>query len=182
MSDNTLDFDVVIPNKNEEDFIDQALALGYKEIVFLTKDINYIKPLTTKISVKTAYLIKESLEISRARKKYDYIFAMAERKYFELNIDFIVGAESSDRKDSFHYKATSLNQVHAELAKKNNITLVFNFNKLVSDPVSTKGKMLQNALLIKKYKLKHSIFSLAVDPCMMRSREVLNALGNILGL
>jgi hypothetical protein len=176
------DFDVVIPNDNEEELIAQALLLGYKEIVFLTNNINYIKPLTDKLCLKTAYMLNDTSDISRLKKRFDYTFANAERKYFESKVDFIVGVESSDRKDSFHYKATSLNQVHAELAKKNEITLVFNFGRLVDDPLSTKGKMSQNALLIKKYKLKHAAFSLATKPSMMRSHNVLRSLEKLLGL
>jgi hypothetical protein len=162
-------FDVVIPNKNEDEFIEQARALGYKSIVFLTTDMNYIKPTTSKFIIKTAYLVKDISEISRARKRFDYLFARAERKFFEMKV-------------SFHYRATNLNQVHAELTKKNNITLVFDFNVLISDPITAKGKMLQNTLLIKKYKLKHSTFSLATTPSMMRSSNVLRSLEMILGL
>jgi hypothetical protein len=178
----SINFDVVIPNNNEESFIARALDLGYKEIVFLTSDIHYVRPLTNKLIIRTAYLLKDVSEFSRTRKKFDYIFAKAERKYFELKVDFIIDVESSERKDSFHYRATSLNQVHAELAKKNEITLVFNFSKLASDPLSTKGKMSQNALLIKKYKLKHTAFSLATTPSMMRSLTTLHSLEILLGL
>jgi hypothetical protein len=182
-----IEFDVVIPSNNEEEFVAQALILGYKELVFLTDNINYIKTASLtyqkdKILIKTAYLLKDVSEFTRARKRFDYIFAKAERKYFELNVDFIINSELSDRKDSFHYKATSLNQVHAELAKKNNIALVFNFNKLISNPAATKGKMSQNALLIRKYGLDYATFSLATTPSMMRSLAVLHSLENVLGL
>jgi RNase P/RNase MRP subunit p30 len=177
-----VDFDVVIPDKNEEEFIEQAKVLGYKEIVFLTDNMNYIKPSTDKLLIRTAYLIKDVSEISRARKKFDYLFANAERKYFELKVDFILDLESINHRDSFHYKITNLNQVHAELAKKNNLTMVFDFNGLISNPVLAKGKMFQNALLIKKYKLKYSTFSLATEPHMMRSSNILRSLEIILGL
>jgi len=179
-----VNFDVVIPDKNEKEFIDQAKALGYDEIVFLTSNMNYIKPSADNINiiVKTAYLLKDVSELPRARKKFDYVFSSAERKYFELKIDFILDMESTACKDSFHYKVTNLNQVHAELAKKNNITLVFDFNELLSNPVVAKGKMFQNALLIKKYKLKYTTFSLATKPYMMRSNNILHSLELILGL
>lgn len=176
------EFDVVIPNKNEAEFIVQAKLLGYKEIVFLTDSINYVKPSTDKLIVKTAYLVNTISEISRARKKFDYLFAHAERKFFESKIDYLINVESITHKDSFHYRITNLNQVHAELAKNNNITLVFDFNTLIFNPVVVKGKMLQNALLIKKYKLKYATFSLASEPNMMRSSSVLRSLEVILGL
>jgi hypothetical protein len=96
-------FDVVIPNKNEDEFIEQARALGYKSIVFLTTDMNYIKPTTSKFIIKTAYLVKDISEISRARKRFDYLFARAERKFFEMKVDYILNVESITRKDSFQY-------------------------------------------------------------------------------
>jgi hypothetical protein len=180
------DFDVVIPNKNEDAFIDQALALGYREIVFLTQNISYSCKQSDRIRIKTAYLVDDVSDVSRARKKFDYIFAPAERKYFEWKsdpgIDFIVGAESSDRRDSFHYKATGLNQVHAELVKSNGLTVVFAFSKLSSNPFLVKGRMLQNARLVNKYKLKYSVFTLAADPNMMRSRNILDSLAKTLGM
>jgi RNase P/RNase MRP subunit p30 len=177
-----VNFDVVIPDKNEEEFIEQAKALGYKEIVFLTNNVNYVKPKDSSIIIKTAYIIKDSSEIDRVRRKFDYLFAKAERKYFESKIDFIIDVELSCRKDSFHYKSTGLNQVHADLAKKNNMTVVFDFGALILNPVVTKGKMVQNALLVKKYKLKYAVFSLATQPNMMRSINILHSLETVLGL
>ena len=144
------------------------------------------KRTNTKINTIIFYtnekLLKYDMKLPHARKKFDYVFAKAERKFFELKVDFIIDVELSDRKDSFHYKTTGLNQVHAELAKKNNITLVFNFSNLIANPFVTKGKMVQNAALIKKYKLHYAIFSLATRPSMMRSITVLNSLETVLGL
>jgi hypothetical protein len=178
----TVDFDVVIPNNNEEEFIDRALALGYKKIVFLTTNANYIKPVSNKIILQTAYLLRDVSEISPARRKFDYILAKADRKYFESKVDFIIDAELSDRKDSFHYRATSLNQVHADLAKENDIQIVLSFNNLFLDLNGVMGKMFQNAILIKKYKLTHLTLSMATRPELMRSRAILEALDSVLGL
>jgi hypothetical protein len=177
-----IDFDVVMPNKNETEFIDQALSLGYKKIVFLVRDLNYVPISDSQIKVLTAYLLKDVSEIGRARKRFNFIFAVAERKFFESDVDFIIDSELSDRRDSFHYKATSLNHVHADLAKKNNIAIVFGFSNLIYNTLLVKGKMNQNAMLVRKYKLKHATFSLAARPTEIRSREVLDSLGKVLGL
>jgi hypothetical protein len=176
------DFDVVIPNSNEDGFIATAISLGYKEIVFLSDNINYKKISSNTIIVKTAYLLKNANELQKARTRFDYIFANAERKYFELKADYIIGAELSDRKDSFHYRNTSLNQVHAELAKDNDIAIVFGFSSLIHTPALVLGRMKQNAVLVKKYKLRHAAFSLARRPDEMRSRNILDALLSILHL
>jgi len=177
-----LSFDVVISNNNEEEFIERALALGYKEIVFLSMNINYIKPSPELISVKTAYLLKDVSEISQARKRFDYIFAKSDRKYFESKVDFILDTELSDRKDTFHYKSTGLNQVHAGLAKENEIKIVLSFSNLFLDTCNVIGKLFQNAVLIKKYKLKYLTLSMATRPELMRSRTILSALESVLGL
>jgi len=175
-------FDLVIPNGNEEEFIERALALGYNEIIFLSMNINYVKPISENIIVKTAYLLKDVSEISQARKKFDYICAKSDRKYFESKIDFILDAELSDRRDSFHYKSTSLNQVHAGLAKENEIQIVLSFSNLFLDTCNVMGKLFQNAILIKKYRLTHLTLSVATRPELMRSRTILTALESVLRL
>ncbi len=175
-------FDVVIPDKNEKEFIEVALTLGHKEIVFLTSDPKYVKPQDNRLIVKTGYLVRDISDIQRFRQRFDYLFARAERRFFEQKVDFIIDAELSDMKDSFHYKSTSLNQVHAVLAKKNGINIVLGFNNLLNSPMKTYGWMCQNSVLINKYGLDRSAFSMAVTPSAMRSREILDALLKVLSL
>jgi len=175
-------FDVVVPNNNEQDFIDTAIALGHTGIVFLTTNSRYIAPKSDLILIKTAYLLKDPSEIIPARKVFDYLFAPAERKFFESDVDYILDSEVSDRKDSFHYRATSLNHVHAKLAKDNEIRVVFSFRNLLSTPLIAFGRMLQNARLARKYRLTSCVFSMARRPCEMRSNNVLNALEAVLGM
>ncbi|MGV8150470.1 MAG: hypothetical protein ACP5NV_01955 [Candidatus Woesearchaeota archaeon] len=175
-------FDVVIPNKNEEDFIDVALSLGYGEIVFLSNDLKY-KYSSKRINVKTAFLLSTTNQIGHAKKSFDYVFASADRKFFELRVHYIINAENSDRKDSFHYKRTALNQVHAKLSKDNNISIVFSFSNLFDkNRIITLGRMFQNAKLVNKYSVKSDSFSLATSPINMKSRTILDALNRVLGM
>lgn len=179
------DFDVVMPRNNEKEFIDTAIALGYKEIVFLVNDINYECIKTRDINIRTAYLLKNSSELRHARKKFDLVFANADRRFFEQKPDYIINCELSQKRDSFHYRNTSLNQVHAKLARGNNINIVFSFSLLLNNGWAMKqvmlGRMLQNAQIVRKYKLKNSVFSMAVAPKEMRSRVILDALAKVLG-
>ena len=85
-------------------------------------------------------------------------------------------------RDSFHYRPTSLNQVHAELAKKNRIGIVFSFSNLSYAPREVFGRMRQNAALVNKYGTGFASFSLAKRPEMMRSRTILDALSSVLSL
>lgn len=175
-------FDVVMPNKNEEDFIAMALSLGYKEIVFLSKDIKY-RYSSNKINVKRAFLASTTNQISIARKNFDYVFAPAERQFFESKAGYILNAELFDRKDSFHYKRTALNQVHAKLCKQNGALLVFSFDNLLNGRrVQSLGRMFQNAVIARKYKLDVVSFSMARDPMHMKSNTMLDALLRVLGL
>jgi hypothetical protein len=174
------DFDVVMPKQNEEAFIDMALKLGYKKICFLTDQRTY-SYMSQKIAVLRAYLAKDPSEIAKARKNFDFVFANADRKFFESNVDCIINAELSDRKDSFHYRNTLLNQVHAKLAKENKITILFNFNLFLgTDKPKMLGRMMQNADIVRKYHLQHAAYSLAKTPYEMRSRGILDSLMRIL--
>ena len=171
-----------MPNKNEEEFIEMALSLGYKEVVFLSSDIKY-KYSSDKIKIKRAFLVSNTNQVSHAKKTFDYVFAPADRKFFELKVHYIINCELFDRKDSFHYKRTALNQVHAKLARDNNISIVFSFNNLLDKyRIIALGRMFQNAKLIRKYKIKNDSFSLATAPIHMKSRTTLDALGRVLSI
>lgn len=174
-------FDVVMPNGNEEDFIDTALSLGYSQICFLVEDSRYVYT-SKRITIKKALLVKSVNQISKSKKNFDFVFANAERKFFESKVDYIINAELFDRKDSFHYKRTALNQVHAKLAKANNLSVVFSFNNILTNRrIQTLGRMFQNMVLVKKYRLQSDAFSLSKDPMNMKSRNILDALLRVLG-
>lgn len=175
-------FDVVMPDGNEEEFIDMAVYLGYKEVVFLSRNIKY-KYSSDRMKVKTAFLVSTTNHISVARKNFDYVFAPAERQFFESKIDYFINAEIFDRKDSFHYKRTALNQVHAKLCREKDSCIVFSFSTLLEEnKIQTLGRMFQNAVIVRKYKLNADAFSLARNPIDMKSRTTLDALLRVLGI
>jgi hypothetical protein len=179
-------FDVVIPEGNEEEFIDMALLLGYSEIVFLSSNPRYTYA-SDRITIKRAYLLKNTSEISKVKKYFDYLFAFSERKFFEQKIDFIIGAEHNDSRDSFHFRKTSLNQVHAKLCKENNIAIAFGFDSLIRTKYFSQlqivlGLIIQNAVLIKKYKIDYNAFSMTKDPLLMKPVTILDALLRVIKL
>jgi hypothetical protein len=180
-----MDFDAVFPDNNEEKFIDAALRFGYKKILLVSRDLKYTYK-SSRIQVMNGYLLKSQNELSKARKYFDYVFAPADRIFFEMKADFIVGSEASEKKDSLHFRSTELNQVHAKLAKENGICIVFDFSLLLQPRMWQRqkclGKMMQIAVLAKKYGLKHCVFSLASDPNQMRSQTIYSALLRVLGL
>lgn len=179
-------FDVVIPNNNEESLIDEALLLGYGELVLLSDRLDYDYK-SSRIKIKKAYMLKQVNEIPKARRNFDYLFAPAERVFFESKVDFIINAEHDPGRDSFHFRRTSLNQVHAKLCKDNGISIVFGFNTLLACRSLSQlhlvlGRMMQNATLVKKHKISNECLSMATNPIMMRSRNILDAFSRVLGL
>lgn len=174
-------FDVLIPKNNEQELLEKAIKLKYKEIILLTDKIDYkLSAPTNNIKIKTAFFLKNPADFHKARKKFDFIFSYPERKFFEMKIDYVLGLETSDKKDSFHYKQSPLNQVTAKLCYENNIKLAFDFS-LVNDKIAL-GRMIQNSVLIRKYKLDFDCFSFASSPSEMHSKNEMKSLFGVLGL
>lgn len=173
------DFDIVIPKNNEEKFIDVAVSLGYKEIVFLSDNIQY-KYHSERIKVIRAFFAKDVNSIKFARKNFDYVVADSERIFFESKVDFIINSELMQKPDSFHYRRTGLNQVNAKLCKENDICLVFSFSNILDKNFQNLGRMYQDMCLAKKYKLKVNAFSLSKEPISMKPRIILESFLRVL--
>jgi len=179
--------DVVLPNGNESELIQMAIRIGFTDIIFLTTRSDYVyKSIHSRIRVHTAYLIKNMDEISRMRKRFDYIFARAERQFFESDVDFVVGLEAPTGNDSFHYRNTAFNQVHARLCKEHNIKIALDIGMLKNvsfvETLCAFGRMMQDATLIKKQRLSSSCYSFATKPYEMMPPESLIGVAAVLGL
>ncbi len=182
-----MNFDVLIPKNNEKELIEEAIRLKYKEIVMLTDKKEYklddsVKTTVTKskIIIKTAFFLRNPAEFSRVRNKFDYIFAYPERKFFEMNIDYVFNLEMLPEKDSFHFRRTPLNQVTAKLCSEHSIKIAFEYS-LVENKVAL-GRMMQNSVLIRKYKLDFDVFSFASSVNEMHSKNKMKSLLNVLGM
>ena len=153
--------DMVCPSGNEEALQKRAKELGFEGVILLYQQKNTIKARATK-PLTVGY---------------------AERNFFEKKHDYIINSEDSPKRDNFHYKNTSLNHVHAELCRKNKITLAFGFSKLLTTSFERQkilGRMIHNVRIARKYDVKTVVFSLAHHPSEMRSPETLEALSRFL--
>ncbi|MBU1201939.1 MAG: hypothetical protein KKA51_05530 [Nanoarchaeota archaeon] len=176
--------DVAIPNNNEEAFISFAKKIGTKELIFLyekeeKKNFEKIKKLNTKeFLVFTAITRQQS-------KKYDYNFSTGSRNDFEnKSTDYVYEIEKDTKKDNYHYRQSGLNQVLCALAKEKDITIAFSFNLLLTskNKETVLGKMMQNARLCNKYKVKTIVASFARKPNELRNEKDLSSFGAVLGL
>lgn len=99
-------------------------------------------------------------------------------------LDFIYGLEVISQKDTFHQRASGLNQVYCKLAVRNKIAVAFNLRDIfyAKDKYVVLGRVMQNIRLCRKYKVKMMIISLAEDEYGMRNPMDLISLGISLGM
>lgn len=174
--------DVVFPDGNEESFIHMAERLGYSEIIFLYKRAVPMRQFNSRVKVRRAFFVDNLKDVERAARDFELIFAPALREFFEnKRSGFLVNAEELDMKDSFHQRRSGLDDVMCKLAAKKEKVLVFNTNQFsFSDLVL--GRMLQNARLCRKYKLKTLVVSFASAPLEMRAPKDLDGFARLIKL
>lgn len=170
--------DVCISNGNEREFIEIAERLETKSLLFIyeknipsQKEIEELKK-STKINLKFGSKDKKI-------KGTQILFAKGERKNVEdKNIRFLYGFEALERKDSFHYKRSGVNQVIAKILKEKEKIFVIDFERILEskDIALQIGRIKQNLILAKKYGFKVMICSFATKPMNLRSELQLSSL------
>ncbi len=190
--------DVAIPKNNETEFIEIASRLGFKKIYFLydfdiytqqkvEKKLNIIN--SRDISVETGFIVSQK-NINKASKQSKLLIAKSsdnDRLLIEgKKIRLIYGFEEANRKDYLHQRASGLNHVLCELARKNNIAVGFSYSPLFNKNPETAslimGRMMQNITLCQKYKVKTAIGSFSQNPFEMRAHHDIASLFAMLGM
>ncbi len=100
------------------------------------------------------------------------------------NIDILLGLESCNSRDFIHYRNSGLNQVLCKLAKKNNVAIGFSFNDILNNEKKeiVLGRMMQNVMLCRKYKLKIVIGSFASKDIEIKNKSELMSFGKVIGM
>lgn len=93
-------------------------------------------------------------------------------------VNMLIDAEPEEN-DFMHSRNSGLNQVLVKLAKQNNISIGFSFNKLLNEDkrVDLFGKIIQNVMLCNKYKVKMYIVNFVKDNLDERNKNDLKDLG-----
>ena len=96
--------------------------------------------------------------------------------------NLIFSFEENQRKDFIHQRASGLNHILCNLARKNNITIGFSFTSILNakDRHQILGRIMQNLRICKQYKVKTIIASFATNPYEMRSMHDLASLFKLL--
>jgi len=189
--------DIVLPNKNEKDFIKIAETLGYKSLVLAYKDKANIPDIselqkTTKIKLSSAIYndLTKAKQKSKKGAKPDLTITnpgINIRKVIEgKQANILVEIETISNKDSMHHRNSGLNQVLCKLLKEKDIAIAISHNLLTNTTgmlrAQVLGRIMLNIKLQRKYKFKIIIASFAETPMKMSSPHDLISLGIMLGM
>jgi hypothetical protein len=172
--------DIVFPENNEAEFIAMANRLGYDALVFIyfgKKDLP-----KTEMKLLKGIVVDEK---TSGRPNMDVVLArMPSRQLIErLKPDIIYELEQDARKDYMHQRNSGLDHINAAICNKRGISVGFSFASLfLEHRPRTIGRMKQNMMLCRKYKLHMTIGSFARSPYMMRSPQDLASLFITLGM
>lgn len=185
-------FDIVFPDKNEHEFFALARTLGYAGLVCVYPSPaaaqHALKP-PAGLRVRTAVLTDPRKARQFRQQGIMTIVRCSESDRAVLEqgaADVLFGAESTQPKDYAHQRGSGLNHVMAELAAKNKVAIGFSLASILAVTGSQRaqllGRMMQNIMLCRKYKVPMVIGSFATDPWKMRSPHDLQSFFVLLGM
>lgn len=177
--------DIVIPNKNEKEFLAMAERLGYTRLIFLypsQKDIPSLSSQT--MNIQFGILTQKG-----GKGTYVTLVKSAENDQHILEHtppNIMYGFETQEQRDFLHQRASGLNQVLCTLAHKNNVIITFSFNDVLKTfkhrRAQILGRIMQNIHLCRKYDVITAIASFATNPYEMRSPRDLQSFYQELGM
>ena len=180
--------DVVVPNNNEEKFMELAKKLHFDSVIFLYKISNKEEIIGIKNKLKNNAkfgLLLNSKNIKDYKKDIRIIKAEENiRPIIEHNKDIIIyDLELTGKRDFIHHRNSGLNHVLATIAHTHNIKVAFNLNSLLNmENKNIFARISQNIRLCRKYKIPMVIGSFAATPYEMRNYYDLVSLFKILGM
>jgi ribonuclease P/MRP protein subunit RPP1 len=192
--------DIVMPQGNEEEFIQMCRKLGYNK-VYLVYDSEKTDGLKDKIKDIKARYSKGNLkayagvkcpekDIKKFSSFSDIVLCKSgenDRAVLErFRPDVLYDLEYQKRSDFLHNKNSGMNHVMAKIAAKNGVAIGVNLSKLFDSPSHIRTKAIprikQNIELCRKSKARFVAFSLASSPYLMRAPGDVVAYLKILGM
>lgn len=174
-------FDIVFPKKNEKEFIKQAIKLGYNGLVFIYSDKTQIpnKEKLEQPNFKIFYGISLFKPNPSQKKRFDLIISgvpkdkEARAQTENKNLDILFNLENNQREDFIHQRNSGLNHIFCKLAKEKNTHIGISLSNLLNKkPIflsKTLGRIRQNLMLCRKYKIKTVFASFTDSPSELRS-------------
>jgi len=168
-------FDIVIPNNNESGFIEMAEKLGYSGLCF-------VYPKHKKIELKSKLKLISGVVCTTKMEHADFVILKSNnRSFLKKKPDALFGVEG--KRDSMHKRDSGLDAaICKEMAQKETAYMISLSEILNSeDREGLLGRIMQNLVLCKKYKVKVMIASMAKTPLEMRNPKDLMSLARVLG-
>ena len=162
-------WDLVRPKRNEQDFIQEAERLNFKELVFLyeqPKGVPTSFP-RSKVKIRTALLCSNPGRAASLAKKADFICAKLSRGFSETRyVHLLFHAEQCEKPDNVHFRRSEMNQVLAKILTEKSKMYLFDWSTVVQskEPWVILGRMMQNARLCNKYGVSCAVITRARTP------------------
>lgn len=187
--------EIILPKNNEAEFLEIAAKLGIKRLYFLYDFDDYNEDNVQKklsimkdVTIEIGFLVNQK-NINKAAKHSELLVAKSsdnDRHFIESKkIKLIYGFEENPKKDYLHQRASGLNHITCEIARKNNVAVGFSyssfFNKNNQIASLLMGRMMQNIALCKKYKVETLIGSFSEKPFDLRADHDIKSLFKMLG-
>ena len=192
--------DIVFPNRNEKRFLEIAKKLGYDGICFVyefkeKQDFSESEKKKKQLQKRTDLdiyigLLAKAKQVSKSKRVADLVLVKSSKdnRYIleKTNADILFGLELNPKPDSMHYRNSGLNQVLCKLANKNRIIVGIPFSMILRSKDTSKslfiGRISQNIVFCRKYKVDMIIASFAQKPFQMRSARDLASFCVLLGM
>lgn len=181
--------DVVVPAGNEERLLRMAENLGFTSLCFV-----YGKPDKVKSNKVKEMAEKTKLKIHigsiNPNSYADIVFGDVSKKDImdviqDKKIDIIFGFEDIKGRDRFNQRSSGLDPVLCKLASQRKKIYCVDFGRiLVLDKRKRTvafGRLKQNIMLCRKYKIEIAIASFATTPLKMRNPSDMSGILAVLG-
>ena len=178
-------FDIVIPENNEAELLAMAHRLGYKQVLLLYKK-HTVAP-KTELPIK----VLTGLIVTKPTQHYSNVItvaksSLADRAFLEHNPSAIMyDFELVEQPDTMHQRTSGLNQVLCKLAA-GKTSIYFSFTSILNaqgmQSPKLLGRIMQNIILCRKYKIHMGIASFASNPYDLRSSYDIKSFFTLLGM
>ena len=176
--------DIVFPHNNEKELAEMALSFGYSELWLAYEEKQLPKEKLQFKGLKIKIAVVNPKNPAKARRSSDVLLADKDARHYleKTDADIVFSLEAKATKDFMKQRNSGLNQVLCSIAAKRSKTYGFNFRDILfaKNRPDIMGRMMQNMMLCRKYKVKTIFFSGAKEPLEMRNHRDLKGLFGIL--
>jgi RNase P/RNase MRP subunit p30 len=185
--------DICFPKNNEKEFVEVAIKLGTKALIFVYdfKDMKTFEAQKNELlkikEIKAGIgILSDEKSINRLPDTDDYVFVKTAAKHLiEQKKSYILyDFEEQAKNDFLHHRNSGLNHVMCQIMKEKGKIIGVSFSALLNARSKglILGRMQQNARLSKKFKLKIIIASFAKTPYELRAEHEIKSFEKIIGL